>query len=190
MTHRLNNLDDLIINQGYMSQRTKSPRRMNQQQFFQNEMMYNNGVKPTNINKINSGRDMSPNKIVAKNKPLVSNNNINQQQQQQYGYSNNNMIQGNFSNNNNSKIHINQQYNQQNIMMGNFSTLQQQHNKSSHNNNLLYPSANNQQQQQQQYSTNPNWHNIARSPRSPHEAQQQHSNPNIRSCANHLNKKA
>ena len=28
--NNMNNLDDLIMNQGYMSERTKSPRRVNQ----------------------------------------------------------------------------------------------------------------------------------------------------------------
>ena len=70
--NNMNNLDDLIMNQGYMSERTKSPRRPNpnvgQNRFFQANDPYQK------INKLNSNRDMSPNKMVAKNKPLLSNN--------------------------------------------------------------------------------------------------------------------
>ncbi len=74
--NNLNNLDDLIINQGYMSQRTKSPNRVNPNmlpnQFYNNEQYHNINH---NTNKLNSNRDMSPNKMIAKNKPLLGNNN-------------------------------------------------------------------------------------------------------------------
>ena len=110
---------------------------MNQQQFFENEMAMYGG----NVNKLNSGRDMTPNKIMAKNKPLVSNNNVNQLLQ--YGAS---------------KINHNQQQPQQ------YNTLQ------NHNQNLLHPSIQNNIQQQHPFANNNNLRlnntNHVRSPRS------------------------
>ena len=70
--NNMNNLDDLIMNQGYMSERTKSPRRINPN--FPQNPVYEPNDPYQNVNKLNSNRDMSPNKIIAKNKPLLANN--------------------------------------------------------------------------------------------------------------------
>lgn len=167
MNSRLNNLDDLIINQGYMSERTKSPRKMTPHQF------YENNVNEMQINKINSGRDMSPNnKIVAKNKPLL-NNNANRDMQQ-YG-------QGHYNNGSQMNKMPFGQHNS-NISANNYSTLQHG-----------YPS-------NQQQGANPSWRN-AKSPRTPHEVKgsqlmnmgmglNMNNNNNMRQCYNHGSKKA
>ena len=73
--NNMNNVDEFISNQGFMSERTKSPRRVipniAPNQYFEANEQY------PNVNRINSNRDMSPNKIIAKNKPLLANNVVN-----------------------------------------------------------------------------------------------------------------
>jgi len=132
-----------------------------------------NGVG--NMNKMNSGRDMSPNKIVAKSKPLVSNNNINNinqlqlfqqhnhQQQLSYGYTSNNNGSKITNNNNNKRITNNN--NNSNLLNNIINTNNFSNNIS--NNNIKSPRS-------PQYDTNTNSNK--------HQHQQL--------CANHVNKKA
>lgn len=94
----MNNIDEFISNQGFMSERTKSPRRI-MPNTVQNHFLEAND-QYQNVNRINSNRDMSPNKMITKNRPLLANNVINNGRIPP--------IQNNFQNNYNGSLIENQ----------------------------------------------------------------------------------